>query len=65
MARDLISNLSDWGLVYDEQDVRGRDAYSTDGSKLGEVRDMVADTDAEQIVASERSALLHVDARAA
>lgn len=51
MARDLISNLSEWGLVYDEQDVRGRDVYSTDGSKLGEVKDMVADTEAEQIVA--------------
>ena len=51
MARDLISNLSDWNLVYDEQDIRGREAFSDDGVQLGTVTDLIADTDAEAIVA--------------
>lgn len=51
MARDLISNLSEWGLVYDEQDIRGRDAFAEDGTRLGMVTDLIADTDLRQIVA--------------
>ncbi len=51
MARDLLSNLSDYDLVYDEQDVRGHEAYGTDGTTLGTIRDMIADTDAGRVVA--------------
>ncbi|MBE2185487.1 MAG: PRC-barrel domain-containing protein [Rhodothermales bacterium] len=51
MARDLISNLPEWGLVYDEQDIRGRVAYAEDGTRLGMVTDLIADTDVRLIVA--------------
>jgi sporulation protein YlmC with PRC-barrel domain len=51
MARDLLSKLDDWDLVYEEQDVRGRDVYDAGGNRIGEVRDMVADTDAARVVA--------------
>lgn len=51
MARELYSALDGWDLVYDEQDARGRDAFDAAGTRLGTVTDMVADTDAERIVA--------------
>ena len=51
MARDLLSNLDDWGLVYDEQDLRGRDVYDDAGNRVGTVRDLMADTDRAEIVA--------------
>lgn len=51
MARDLISNLPEWGLVYDEQDIRGREAFAEDGTRLGTITDLIADTDLRQIVA--------------
>ena len=51
MARDLLSNLSDWDLVYDEQDIRGHDVYDDGGNRVGTVRDLVADTDRAEIVA--------------
>ncbi|MCA0269473.1 MAG: PRC-barrel domain-containing protein [Bacteroidetes bacterium] len=51
MARDLISNLPEWGLVYDEQDIRGREAFDEDGTRLGMVTNLVADTDLRLIVA--------------
>ncbi len=51
MARELYSALDGWDLVYDEQDARGREAVDASGTRLGTVTDMVADTDAERIVA--------------
>ncbi|HYE58278.1 MAG TPA: PRC-barrel domain-containing protein [Rhodothermales bacterium] len=51
MARDLLSKLNDWDLVYEEQDVRGRDAFDAAGNRLGEIKDMLADTDAGRVVA--------------
>lgn len=51
MARDIISNLSDWGLVYEEQDIRGREAVDENGNRLGMVTDLIGDTEVERIVA--------------
>ena len=51
MARELYSSIDGWDLVYDEQDARGRDAVDASGAHLGKVTDMVADTEAQRIVA--------------
>ncbi len=62
MARELYSDLDGWDLVYDEQDARGREAVDSDGTRLGEVTDMVADTDAQRIVALVLDDGTHIDA---
>ena len=62
MARELYSSIDGWDLVYDEQDARGRDAVDADGTRLGQVTDMIADTDAQRIVALVLDDGTHIDA---
>jgi len=49
MARRRLSQLSDWELVYPEQDARGHPLRDQAGNVLGTVVDMIVDTDGEYI----------------
>lgn len=51
MAINQLSDLHDWTLVHDEQDIRGWDVHDEAGQKVGTVTDLVADTDQELITA--------------
>ena len=51
MARQPLSELDDWELVYDEQDLRGRVLLDAEGRPLGTVTEMMVDTDAERVEA--------------
>ncbi len=45
MSRVTLSNTGSWDLKFDEQDVRGFDALDADGNKVGEVDNMIVNTD--------------------
>ncbi len=49
MSRILLSNTGEWQLRFAEQDVRGFDALTADGTKVGEIDSMIVDTDAERV----------------
>jgi len=49
MARDYLSHLGDWKLSDDSQDIRGRVVRSPDGTELGKVQELVADTDTQLV----------------
>ncbi len=49
MARQPLSELDDWELVYDEQDLRGRRLLDAEGRSLGTVTEMIVDTDEERV----------------
>ncbi len=45
MSRIALSNTGSWDLKFDEQDVRGFDALDANGNKVGEVDNMIVNTD--------------------
>lgn len=49
MARAPLSRLDDWELVDDDQDIRGWPVQDRDGNRLGTVRELIVDTDTEQV----------------
>ncbi len=49
MSRIKLSNTGSWGLKFDEQDVRGFDALDADGNKVGEVDNMIVNTDEKRV----------------
>lgn len=49
MSMTLLSHLNDWGLVDEDQDIRGWPVKDASGSTLGTVRDFVVDTEAERV----------------
>lgn len=46
-----LESLSDWELVHDDQDIRGRPVQSATGQQYGRVEDMLVDKDKEHVVA--------------
>lgn len=51
MARAPLSELDDWQLTDDDQDIRGCDVVDASGAVVGTVSELIADTEAERIVA--------------
>ena len=49
MAHVLLSDTDDWQLVHDEQDLRGRDLLDAGGLRIGQIADMVINTETEHI----------------
>ena len=49
MARQPLSDTGDWNLRFDDQDIRGFDALTADGTKVGVVDDMIVNTEAERV----------------
>jgi uncharacterized protein (TIGR02271 family) len=49
MARAPLSQLDDWELVDDDQDIRGWPVQDRDGNRLGTVRELIIDTDTELV----------------
>lgn len=49
MARAPLSQLDDWELVYEDQDIRGWPVQDREGNRLGTVREMIVDTDTELV----------------
>ncbi len=49
MARAPLSQLNDWELVNEDQDIRGWPVEDQAGNRLGTVREMIVDTDTEQV----------------
>ncbi len=49
MANLLLSQTDDWQLVHDDQDIRGRDLLDAQGLVLGQISDMVLDTESERV----------------
>lgn len=49
MARQRLSDLTDWQLEHESQDVRGRMLIDRSGQELGAIREMIIDTDREQV----------------
>ena len=49
MTRKPLSQLDDWGLVHEDQDLRGRKLLDERGAPIGTVTEMIVDTD-EQLV---------------
>ncbi len=45
MSRVALSNTGSWDLKFGEQDVRGFDALDAEGTKVGEVDNMIVNTD--------------------
>ena len=45
MTRRPLSQLTDWELVDEDQDLRGRKLLDPSGAPLGTIRDMIVDTD--------------------
>jgi hypothetical protein len=48
---DKLDALSNWKLVNEDQDLRGRDLYDPHGAKIGTIDDMLVDTEAERVLA--------------
>jgi hypothetical protein len=48
-----LSNLDDWKLVHEDQDIRGWTARNQDGYTLGTVDDLLVNTDTEMVEAIE------------
>ncbi|MEE4199205.1 PRC-barrel domain-containing protein [Erythrobacter sp.] len=53
MSKDYehLKELSDYQLVNDDQDLRGRPLYTTDGTRLGVVERMMVDPDRDHVAA--------------
>ncbi len=51
MAIERLDNLSDWHLVHDDQDIRGWELQDRTGRRLGTIRHLIVDTDAELVSA--------------
>lgn len=51
MENQKLSELDDWQLKEDDQDVRGQALMMTSGERLGTIRDMVVDLDGERVSA--------------
>ncbi len=49
MTRKPLAELDDWELVYDDQDLRGRQLLDATGAPIGTVREMIVDTDEERV----------------
>lgn len=49
MAHVLLSETDDWTLVNDDQDIRGRDLLDAAGLRIGQIRDMVVNTETEHV----------------
>lgn len=49
MSRIPLSDTGDWQLRFDGQDIRGFDALTADGTKVGEVDNMIVNTEAERV----------------
>lgn len=49
MAHVLLSETDDWKLVHDEQDLRGRDLLDAAGMRIGQIDDMVVNTDTQHV----------------
>lgn len=49
MARVPLSDTDDWKLKFDEQDIRGHDVYDAGGTRVGEVDEMIVDTEARRV----------------
>lgn len=49
MAHVLLSQTDDWTLVHDEQDLRGRDLLDASGLRIGQIDDMVVNTETEHV----------------
>lgn len=49
MARIPLSDTGEWHLRFDDQDIRGFDALTADGTKVGEIDHMIVNTDAERV----------------
>ena len=48
---DELETLSNWELVHDNQDIRGREVQSETGDVYGTVEDMLVDKDKEHVAA--------------
>lgn len=44
-----LSNLSDWELVHDDQDIRGWEVHDAAHRKIGRVDDLLVSTDTERV----------------
>lgn len=51
MSRALLRELNDWKLKDEDRDIRGKTLKASDGRSLGNIRDMIADTDTRQVEA--------------
>ena len=51
MARERLSNLDNWELVNEDQDIRGETLYGRDNRPIGKIDDLIVDTDREMVVA--------------
>ena len=49
MGRISINQSDDWHVQHDRQDIRGWVVQDAEGTRLGHVRDLVADTDSELV----------------
>ena len=49
MARALLSETKDWVLADKDQDLRGWDVLDAKGQPIGEVADLIIDTDAQRV----------------
>lgn len=48
---DELESLSNWELVHENQDIRGREVQSETGELYGKVEDMLVDKDKEHVAA--------------
>jgi sporulation protein YlmC with PRC-barrel domain len=49
MARVPLSNTGSWELSFDDQDVRGYEALDAEGNHVGEVDQMIVNTDEKRV----------------
>lgn len=49
MAHILLSETDEWTLVHDDQDLRGHDLLDANGLRIGQIADMVVDTQAKKV----------------
>jgi|GEM_PF-1882116 len=49
MPRVRLSDTRDWELTDSDHDLRGRDLWDAHGHRLGEIRDMIVDTDSQRV----------------
>lgn len=47
--RERLRNLQDWKLSEQDKDIRGWMLRSEDGRQIGQIRDMIADTDSKRV----------------
>lgn len=51
MTENRLSELHDWQLQHEDQDVCGKPLLDASGKRLGLISDMIVDTDAERVSA--------------